>query len=178
MEGYASHAMQHVNITTSKQVTIDQVWHSVPLRHCLGSFLNARDLVVSASLCRTLTAIWEDCAKANAASLGWTVVDDAECELYETGCVSWKQRLYYVEDPRRWLDWSSRVELENPQGWTELDVMLWGPRQMVINFRSGIGAEFYVPDVACEAANWSLCRVMRARGADFRNGLVAWNKNT
>ena len=48
---------------------------------------------------------------------------------------------------------------------------------MVINFALGVGAEFFVPDTACEDRNWSVCRVMRARGADFRNGLVAWNKN-
>ena len=47
----------------------------------------------------------------------------------------------------------------------------------VINFALGVGAEFFVPDTACEDRNWSVCRVMRARGADFRNGLVAWNKN-
>ena len=42
----------------------------------------------------------------------------------------------------------------------------------VINFALGVGAEFFVPDTACEDRNWSVCRVMRARGADFRNGLV------
>ena len=163
--------------TSSNQVLIDPVWHSGPLRRCLGGFLSARDLVVCATSCKTFTALWDDCARANAATLGWAAVDDADCELYETGCVSWKQRLYYVEEPRRWLSWSSRKERENPQGWTYSDVMNWTPWQMVINFALGVGAEFFVPDTACEDRNWSVCRVMRSRGADFRNGLVTWNKN-
>ena len=168
-----SFRLQRVRSARESEMSVCDVWAVPCAKSLIGSFLCAQDLV-ACSLSSTTHTHWDSVAEANGLRLGWTAGDDADCTLQETGCVSWKQRLYYLEEPYKWRSWSARMERQTPQRWTFANVCCWSPRQLVLNFAIGLGDEFLLPPVACNDEDLDTCRVLRARGADFREGLVYW----